>query len=89
MDYEIISLKILLDYFLRSKNYTYKPLVKHNRTAEADEGYFNQIAEGSQKMQMKVGDMLRYLTFSGQKALQEVYSTLLKFDIWIIVYFER
>ena len=36
-----------------------------------DEGYFNQIAEGSQKMQMKVGDMLRYLSFSGQKALQE------------------
>ncbi len=34
-----------------------------------DEGYFNQIAEGSQKMQMKVGNMLRYLTFFGSKTI--------------------
>lgn len=29
-----------------------------------DEGYFEQITSGSQKMQAKVGDILRYLSFS-------------------------
>jgi TnpA family transposase len=35
-----------------------------------DDGYFEQIVAGSQKMQAKVGDILRYLSFSSSEALQ-------------------
>lgn len=45
-----------------------------------DEGYFEQIAAGSQKMQAKVGDILRYISFSGEKHLQEAIDFYQKKD---------
>lgn len=47
-----------------------KKLYEQTLRQKQDEGYFEQIEAGSQKMQAKVGDILRYLTFSSTDNLQ-------------------
>jgi TnpA family transposase len=47
-----------------------RKLYEQTLRQKQDEGYFEQIEAGSQKLQAKVGDILRYLDFSSHDNLQ-------------------